>query len=55
MFNPTLPVMLASPPRADAFWFPDSELWTDAAAHAGTAAYPSEDEFIAARLSANPD
>ncbi|MGO4329092.1 hypothetical protein AB4Z48_18805 [Cupriavidus sp. 2TAF22] len=29
IFNPSLPVRLASPPRADAFWFPDSQLWVE--------------------------
>ncbi|WP_059412528.1 hypothetical protein [Cupriavidus basilensis] len=29
IFNPALPVRLASPPRPDAFWFPDSQLWAE--------------------------
>ena len=29
IFNPTLPVKLAVPPRAGAFWFPDSQIWTE--------------------------
>ncbi|WP_341314640.1 hypothetical protein WN982_04845 [Paraburkholderia sp. IMGN_8] len=29
IFNPSLPVRLASPPRPDAFWFPDSRLWIE--------------------------
>ena len=29
MFNPALPVKLAVPPREGAFWFPDSQLWTE--------------------------
>ncbi|WP_420992301.1 hypothetical protein ACKI2N_030535 [Cupriavidus sp. 30B13] len=29
IFNPALPVRLASPPRPDAFWFPDSQLWIE--------------------------
>jgi hypothetical protein len=29
IFNPSLPVKLASPPRPDAFWFPDSRLWVE--------------------------
>ncbi|HZZ10818.1 MAG TPA: hypothetical protein VFE79_08990, partial [Paraburkholderia sp.] len=29
IFNPALPVKLVSPPRPDAFWFPDSRLWLD--------------------------
>lgn len=55
IFNPTLPVMLVSPPRPDAFWFPDSELWAQAAAHAGTAVRPADEEFIAAQLRINAD
>ncbi|MBP0590226.1 hypothetical protein J8I87_10970 [Paraburkholderia sp. LEh10] len=27
IFNPDLPVTLAMPPRPDAFWFPDSQIW----------------------------
>jgi hypothetical protein len=27
IFNPDLPVTLAVPPRPDAFWFPDSQIW----------------------------
>jgi hypothetical protein len=27
IFNPDLPVTLAAPPRPDAFWFPDSQIW----------------------------
>ncbi|MFM0300538.1 hypothetical protein PQQ99_10505 [Paraburkholderia sediminicola] len=33
IFNPLLPVKLVSPPRPDAFWFPDSQLWLEQAAH----------------------
>ncbi|MFM0503385.1 O-fucosyltransferase family protein [Paraburkholderia caffeinilytica] len=33
IFNPSLPVKLVSPPRPDAFWFPDSQLWLEQAAH----------------------
>lgn len=33
IFNPSLPVKLVSPPRPDAFWFPDSRLWLEQAAH----------------------
>ncbi|CAE6729587.1 hypothetical protein R69927_01743 [Paraburkholderia domus] len=33
IFNPSLPVRLVSPPRPDAFWFPDSQLWLEQAAH----------------------
>jgi len=29
IFNPSLPVKLVSPPRPDAFWFPDSQLWIE--------------------------
>lgn len=29
IFNPSLPVKLVSPPRPDAFWFPDSRLWLE--------------------------
>ncbi|MDE1182349.1 hypothetical protein [Paraburkholderia sp.] len=29
IFNPSLPVTLSSPPRPDAFWFPDSRLWRE--------------------------
>ncbi len=29
IFNPSLSVKLSSPPRPDAFWFPDSRLWLD--------------------------
>jgi hypothetical protein len=29
IFEPSLPVKLASPPRPDAFWFPDSRLWVE--------------------------
>jgi hypothetical protein len=29
IFNPSLPVKLTSPPRPDAFWFPDSRLWLE--------------------------
>ncbi|RDK04350.1 hypothetical protein [Paraburkholderia lacunae] len=29
IFNPSLRVRLASPPRPDAFWFPDSRLWLE--------------------------
>jgi len=29
IFDPSLPVKLASPPRPDAFWFPDSRLWDE--------------------------
>ncbi|MFM0738218.1 hypothetical protein PQQ51_13330 [Paraburkholderia xenovorans] len=29
IFNPELRVKLVSPPRADAFWFPDSQLWLE--------------------------
>ncbi|SIT45418.1 conserved hypothetical protein [Paraburkholderia ribeironis] len=29
IFNPSLPVKLVSPPRLDAFWFPDSRLWLE--------------------------
>ncbi|RKE39890.1 hypothetical protein B0G76_6342 [Paraburkholderia sp. BL23I1N1] len=32
IFNPSLPVKLVSPPRPDAFWFPDSRLWLEQAA-----------------------
>jgi hypothetical protein len=32
IFNPSLPVRLVSPPRPDAFWFPDSRLWLEQAA-----------------------
>lgn len=28
IFNPELPVTLAVPPRPEAFWFPDSQIWT---------------------------
>jgi hypothetical protein len=31
IFNPSLPVKLVSPPRPDAFWFPDSRLWLEQA------------------------
>lgn len=31
IFNPSLPVKLVSPPRSDAFWFPDSRLWHESA------------------------
>jgi hypothetical protein len=50
-----VPVALASPPRRDAFWFPDSELWTEAAVHAGTAAHSIGEEFIAAQLTTNAE
>ncbi|SDR23152.1 hypothetical protein SAMN05443245_3752 [Paraburkholderia fungorum] len=33
IFNPSLPVKLVSPPRQDAFWFPDSRIWLEQAAH----------------------
>jgi hypothetical protein len=33
IFNPSLPVKLVSPPRPDAFWFPDSQLWLEQAEH----------------------
>jgi hypothetical protein len=29
IFDPSLPVKLASPPRPEAFWFPDSRLWDE--------------------------
>ena len=29
IFDPSLPVKLSSPPRPDAFWFPDSRLWCE--------------------------
>lgn len=29
IFNPDLPVTLAVPPRPDAFWFPDSQIWIE--------------------------
>ncbi|SIT50530.1 conserved hypothetical protein [Paraburkholderia piptadeniae] len=29
IFNPSLPVKLAVPPRATAFWFPDSQIWNE--------------------------
>ena len=29
IFNPSLSVRLAAPPRPDAFWFPDSRLWVE--------------------------
>ena len=29
IFEPSLPVKLASPPRPDAFWFPDSQIWME--------------------------
>jgi len=29
IFEPALPVRLASPPRPDAFWFPDSRIWDE--------------------------
>jgi hypothetical protein len=29
IFEPSLPVKLASPPRPDAFWFPDSRIWIE--------------------------
>ena len=29
IFNPTLRVKLVVPPRAGAFWFPDSQIWTE--------------------------
>lgn len=29
IFEPDLPVRLASPPRPDAFWFPDSRIWVE--------------------------
>ncbi|MBN3755523.1 hypothetical protein G3N95_21450 [Paraburkholderia sp. Tr-20389] len=29
IFNPSLPVRLAVPPREGAFWFPDSQIWTE--------------------------
>ncbi|MBN3764955.1 hypothetical protein [Burkholderia sp. Ac-20365] len=29
MFNPSLPVRLAVPPREGAFWFPDSQIWNE--------------------------
>ncbi|HYS65940.1 MAG TPA: hypothetical protein VEN30_19295 [Paraburkholderia sp.] len=31
IFNPSLQVKLVSPPRPDAFWFPDSRLWLEQA------------------------
>lgn len=31
IFKPSLPVKLVSPPRPDAFWFPDSRLWLEQA------------------------
>ncbi|PXW25369.1 O-fucosyltransferase family protein [Paraburkholderia caballeronis] len=46
IFNPALPVRLASPPRPDAFWFPDSQLWTESAsAAAAQAPAAGEDAF----------
>jgi len=29
VFNPSLPVKLVVPPRENAFWFPDSQIWTE--------------------------
>jgi hypothetical protein len=29
MFNLSLPVKLAVPPREGAFWFPDSQIWNE--------------------------
>ncbi|SDC08371.1 hypothetical protein [Paraburkholderia lycopersici] len=29
IFNPSLPVKLVAPPRENAFWFPDSQIWTE--------------------------
>jgi hypothetical protein len=29
IFNPQLPVKLVAPPRPDAFWFPDSQIWAE--------------------------
>lgn len=29
IFEPALPVRLSSPPRSDAFWFPDSRIWIE--------------------------
>ncbi|MEX3958345.1 hypothetical protein [Trinickia sp. EG282A] len=55
IFNPALPVVLASPPRRDAFWFPDSELWTEAAVHAGAAGDSIGEEFVAAQLTTNAE
>lgn len=33
MFNPSLPVKLAVPPREGAFWFPDSQIWSEQQQH----------------------
>ncbi|MGF6573251.1 hypothetical protein ABH945_005372 [Paraburkholderia sp. GAS333] len=33
IFNPSLPIKLVSPPRQDAFWFPDSRIWLEQAAN----------------------
>jgi hypothetical protein len=37
IFNPRLDVRLVSPPRQDAFWFPDSRIWLDQVAQEKTA------------------
>ncbi|CAM2155173.1 hypothetical protein [Paraburkholderia tropica] len=33
IFNPSLPVRLVAPPRANAFWFPDSQIWLEQENH----------------------
>lgn len=38
IFNPSLPVKLVSPPRPDAFWFPDSRIWLEQASREKAAA-----------------
>jgi hypothetical protein len=38
IFNPALPVLLACPPRSGAFWFPDSQIWTEQTRRNGAAA-----------------
>jgi hypothetical protein len=42
IFNPSLPVRLAAPPRPDAFWFPDSRLWIESEGHGEAADALSE-------------
>ena len=40
IFDPSLAVKLASPPRPDAFWFPDSRLWDEQDVQSKTADVP---------------
>ncbi|HTR08185.1 MAG TPA: hypothetical protein VMJ11_16350 [Paraburkholderia sp.] len=40
IFNPSLPVKLAVPPRQNAFWFPDSQIWAEQQKRAGDMASP---------------